>query len=136
MTMRRADPYSIYDRLEFDVCTRNHGDVYDRYLVRLDEIRQSLRILQQVLRDIPEGPILTGKPTYMVKVPAGESYGRVEGPKGELGYYMVSQGKAEPVALPRPRPIFYQPDQPGGYVQRPKGGRCGCHPWLDRYRPR
>jgi len=94
--LRRAVPYSIYDRLEFDVCTRNHGDVYDRYLLRIDEIRQSLRILQQVVRDIPDGPILTGKPSYMVKVPAGESYGRVEGPKGELGYYIVSQGKANP----------------------------------------
>ncbi len=94
--IRRAAPYSIYDRFEFDVCTRNHGDSFDRYLVRLDEIRQSLRILQQVLRDIPEGPIQTGKPTYMVKVPPGEAYGRVEGPKGELGYYVISQGKANP----------------------------------------
>jgi NADH-quinone oxidoreductase subunit C/D len=93
---RRAAPYSIYDRLEFDVCTRNHGDVYDRYLIRIDEIRQSLRILQQIVRDIPEGPILTGKPTYMAKVPPGESYGQVEGPKGELGYYVVSNGKPNP----------------------------------------
>jgi NADH:ubiquinone oxidoreductase subunit D/NADH:ubiquinone oxidoreductase subunit C len=94
--VRRAAPYSIYDRLDFDVCVRNHGDVFDRYMLRLDEIRQSLRILQQVIRDIPEGPIMTGKPAYQVKVPAGESYGRVEGPKGELGYYVVSQGKPNP----------------------------------------
>ena len=94
--IRRADPYSIYDRFDFDVCTRQHGDSFDRYLIRLDEIRQSLRILQQVLRDIPEGPIFTGRPAYQVKVPAGESYGRVEGPKGELGYYVVSQGKPNP----------------------------------------
>jgi NADH-quinone oxidoreductase subunit C/D len=94
--IRRAAPYSIYDRFEFDVCTRNHGDCFDRYLVRLDEIRQSLKILQQVLRDIPEGPIMTGKSQYTVKVPAGESYGRVEGPKGELGYYVVSNGKPNP----------------------------------------
>ncbi len=94
--IRRAAPYSIYNRLEFDVCTRNHGDSYDRYLVRIDEIRQSLRILQQVLRDIPEGPVLAGKPTHMVKVPPGEAYGRVEGPKGELGFYVVSQGKPNP----------------------------------------
>ena len=53
-------------------------------------------ILQQVLRDIPEGPILPGKPSYMVKVPPGEAYGRVEGPKGELGFYIVSQGKPNP----------------------------------------
>jgi NADH-quinone oxidoreductase subunit C/D len=94
--LRRADPYSIYDRLEFDVVTHYHGDVYDRYLVRLEEMRQSLRILQQVVRDLPEGPIQTGKPNYQPKVPAGESYGRVEGPKGELGFYVVSNGKPNP----------------------------------------
>ncbi len=94
--VRRADPYSIYDRFEFDVAVRYHGDVYDRYLIRIDEIRQSLRILQQAVRDIPEGPIQTGKPQYQVRVPAGESYGRVEGPKGELGYYVVSNGKPNP----------------------------------------
>lgn len=94
--LRRADPYSIYDRFEFDVAVRYHGDAYDRYLLRLDEIRQSLRILQQVVRDIPEGPIQEGKPQYQVRVPAGESYGRVEGPKGELGFYIVSTGKPNP----------------------------------------
>jgi NADH-quinone oxidoreductase subunit C/D len=94
--VRRAEPYSIYDRFDFDVAVRYHGDVYDRYLVRLDEIRQSLRILTQVVHDIPEGPIQTGKPQYQVRVPAGESYGRVEGPKGELGYYVISTGKPNP----------------------------------------
>jgi NADH-quinone oxidoreductase subunit C/D len=94
--IRRADPYSIYDRFDFDVAVRYHGDVYDRYLVRLDEIRQSIRILKQAVRDIPEGPIITGKPAWQVRVPAGESYGRVEGPKGELGFYVVSNGKANP----------------------------------------
>jgi NADH-quinone oxidoreductase subunit D/NADH-quinone oxidoreductase subunit C/D len=94
--LRRADPYSIYDRFEFDVAVRYHGDVYDRYLVRIDEIRQSLRILQQAITDIPEGPIQEGKPQYQVRVPPGESYGRVEGPKGELGFYIVSNGKPNP----------------------------------------
>ena len=94
--IRRAEPYSIYDRFEFDVAVRYHGDVYDRYLIRMDEMRQSLRILQQVVRDIPSGEIQTGKPQYQVRVPAGESYGRVEGPKGELGYYVVSNGKPNP----------------------------------------
>ena len=94
--IRRADPYSIYDRFEFDVAVRYHGDIYDRYLIRLDEIRESIRILQQVLRDIPGGPIQEGKPQYQVRVPAGEAYGRVEGPKGELGYYIVSNGKPNP----------------------------------------
>ena len=94
--LRRADPYSIYNRFEFDVAVRYHGDVYDRYLLRLDEIRQSIRILQQVVRDIPEGPIQEGRPQYQVRVPAGESYGAVEGPKGELGFYVISNGKPNP----------------------------------------
>jgi NADH-quinone oxidoreductase subunit C/D len=94
--IRRADPYSIYDRFDFDVAVRYHGDIYDRYLIRMDEIRQSIRILQQVVRQIPEGPIQEGKPQYQVRVPAGESYGRVEGPKGELGFYVVSTGKPNP----------------------------------------
>jgi len=94
--VRRADPYSIYDRFDFDVAIRYHGDTYDRYLIRIDEIRQSLRILQQAVKDLPEGEIQTGKPQYQVRVPAGESYGRVEGPKGELGYYVVSTGKPNP----------------------------------------
>jgi NADH-quinone oxidoreductase subunit D/NADH-quinone oxidoreductase subunit C/D len=94
--IRRADPYSIYDRFDFDVAVRYHGDIYDRYLIRMDEIRQSVRILQQAVRGLPEGPIQEGKPQYQVRVPAGESYGRVEGPKGELGYYVVSNGKPNP----------------------------------------
>jgi NADH-quinone oxidoreductase subunit D/NADH-quinone oxidoreductase subunit C/D len=94
--VRRADPYGIYNRFDFDVAVRYHGDIYDRYLVRLDEIRQSIRILQQVIQDMPEGPIQEGKPQYQVRVPAGEAYGRVEGPKGELGFYVVSNGKPNP----------------------------------------
>ncbi len=94
--VRKAAPYSIYERFKFDVAVRYHGDIYDRYLVRLDEMRQSLRILQQALHDIPDGPIMNGKPQYMVKVPPGEAYGRVEGPKGELGFYVISNGKPNP----------------------------------------
>ncbi|NPV75990.1 MAG: NADH-quinone oxidoreductase subunit D [Anaerolineae bacterium] len=94
--VRRADPYSIYDRFDFDVAYGLHGDIYDRYLVRVEEMRQSLRILKQVVRDIPEGPIMSGKPQYQARVPPGEAYGRVEGPKGELGFYVVSNGKPNP----------------------------------------
>lgn len=94
--VRRADSYSIYDRFDFDVAVRYNGDIYDRYLVRIEEMRQSLRILQQVVRDIPEGIIQTGKSQYQVRVPPGESYGRVENPKGELGFYIVSNGKPNP----------------------------------------
>ena len=94
--VRRADPYGIYERFDFDVAVRYHGDVYDRYLIRLDEIRESLKILQQAVKDIPEGDIIAGRPAYQVRVPEGEAYGRVEGPKGELGFYVVSNGKPQP----------------------------------------
>lgn len=94
--VRKADPYSVYNRFSFDVAVRYHGDIYDRYLVRLDEMRQSLRIIQQALHDLPFGPIVSGKPQYVVRVPAGEAYGRVEGPKGELGFYVISDGKPNP----------------------------------------
>ncbi|HNB51427.1 MAG TPA: NADH-quinone oxidoreductase subunit C [Anaerolineales bacterium] len=94
--VRRADPYGIYERFDFDVAVRYHGDVYDRYLIRLDEIRESLKILQQAVKDIPEGEIMAGRPQYQVRVPEGEAYGRVEGPKGELGFYVVSNGKPHP----------------------------------------
>lgn len=104
--IRRADPYGIYDRLDFDVAVRYHGDIYDRYLVRMDEMRQSVRILQQVVRDIPEGQIMTGKSAYQVRVPAGESYGRIEAPKGELGFYVVSNGKPNPVRYHVRAPSF------------------------------
>ncbi len=94
--VRRAQPYGIYDRFDFDVALRHHGDLYDNYLVRLDEIRQSIRILQQAIKQLPEGPIIAGKPQYQVRVPAGESYGRIEAPKGELGFYVISTGKPNP----------------------------------------
>ncbi len=104
--VRRADPYSIYERLEFDVVVANHGDIFDRYIVRIEEMRQSIRILKQVLNDMPGGPIMTGKPQYQVRVPAGEAYGRVEGPKGELGFYVISNGKPNPVRYHVRAPSF------------------------------
>jgi NADH-quinone oxidoreductase subunit C/D len=104
--VRRADPYSIYDRFDFDVVVRYHGDAYDRYLVRLEEIRQSIRIIQQAVKGIPEGPVQEGKQQYQVRVPVGEAYGRVEGPKGELGFYVVSNGKPNPVRYHVRAPSF------------------------------
>jgi NADH:ubiquinone oxidoreductase subunit D len=68
----------------------------DNYLIRIDEIRQSLRILEQAIKQIPEGPINSQKPAYQVRVPAGEAYGRIESPKGELAFYLVSNGKPNP----------------------------------------
>jgi NADH-quinone oxidoreductase subunit D/NADH-quinone oxidoreductase subunit C/D len=98
--IRRAEPYSIYPELEFDVAVRYHGDVYDRYLIRLDEIRQSIRILKQILLLLDETqgqPFFSGRSgIYSPRVPAGEGYGRAENPKGELGYYVVSDGGQNP----------------------------------------
>jgi len=97
--VRRAEPYSIYPELDFDVAVRYNGDTYDRYLLRIDEMRQSLRILKQLLprlRETEGQPIITGTKAYSPRVPEGEAYGRVENPKGELGYYVVSDGGQNP----------------------------------------
>jgi NADH-quinone oxidoreductase subunit D/NADH-quinone oxidoreductase subunit C/D len=97
--VRRADPYSIYPELDFDVAVRYNGDIYDRYLIRLDEMRESVRILKQVLprleKTTGESVFSGNKAVYMPRVPLGEAYGRVENPKGELGYYVVSAGDAK-----------------------------------------
>ncbi|KXK24584.1 MAG: putative NADH-quinone oxidoreductase subunit C/D [Chloroflexi bacterium OLB15] len=94
--VRRAEPYSIYPELDFDVAVRYNGDIYDRYLLRIDEMRESLRILKQILprleRTKGESFFSGNKAVYMPRVAIGEAYGRVENPKGELGYYVVSQG--------------------------------------------
>ncbi|MFQ5342762.1 MAG: NADH-quinone oxidoreductase subunit D [Anaerolineae bacterium] len=95
--VRRAQPYSIYDRFDFDVVSFPNGDVYDRYRVRVEEMRQSNRILKQALEQMPEsGEILAGRKGWQTRVPEGEVYGRIENPKGELGFYLVSDGRANP----------------------------------------
>ncbi|MGQ9569069.1 MAG: NADH-quinone oxidoreductase subunit D [Anaerolineae bacterium] len=94
--IRKFQPYSIYEEFDFDIPTGTHGDVYDRYMVRIQEIWQSLRILQQALDRLPGGEIQAGKKAWQVKVPAGEVYGRVENPKGELGFFLVSDGSPNP----------------------------------------
>jgi NADH-quinone oxidoreductase subunit C/D len=95
--VRRAEPYSYYEHLDFDVAVRYNGDVYDRYLIRIDEMWQSLRILEQVLPYLEEtagGPVVSGKPQYAIRVPGGDAYGRVENPKGELGFYLIAKNRA------------------------------------------
>jgi NADH-quinone oxidoreductase subunit C/D len=94
--VRRAEPYSVYDEFDWDVVVRYNGDIYDRFMARFEEMRQSLRILRQALERLPGGPIQAGKKQATVKVPAGEAYGRVESPKGELGFYLVSDGGTNP----------------------------------------
>jgi NADH-quinone oxidoreductase subunit C/D len=93
--VRRADPYSIYPELDFDIPVGIRGDIYDRFIVRMQEMRESLRILRQLLPrlEATKGEsILAGNPVHTPRVPFGEAYGRVENPKGELGYYVVSAG--------------------------------------------
>jgi NADH-quinone oxidoreductase subunit C/D len=95
--IRKVEPYSIYDSFDFDVPTYETGDLYDRYRQRIAEVRESVKILHQALDRIPaNGSIQAGRKSWNPKVPAGEYYGRVEHPKGELGFYLVSDGGTNP----------------------------------------
>jgi NADH-quinone oxidoreductase subunit D len=118
--VRKDQPYLVYDRLEFDVPVGTKGDCFDRYLVRLEEMRQSIRILRQALRDIPDGPVIVDDPRVAlppkkeayntieamirhfkhimdgIRVPPGEAYAWVEGGNGELGFFVVSDGTGRP----------------------------------------
>ena len=109
--IRKAEPYCIYDRFDFDIPTLPESDIYARYYIRLLEARESIKILKQALRDIPPGEVNTyasatlsqgfgtimgGKGGYTFRPKEGEAYVRIEAPKGELGYYVVSDNKANP----------------------------------------
>jgi NADH-quinone oxidoreductase subunit D len=95
--IRKVDKYGIYERFDFRVPLGDHGDVFDRYMIRVLEMRESLKILDQALRDIPEGAIVDPKAKIRGFRPkAGEAYGRIEGPKGELGFYLISDGSPNP----------------------------------------
>lgn len=93
--LRKADPYSIYDRFEFNIPTCETGDCYDRYRVRIEEMRQSLHIIEQAIKDIPSGPVKADVP-HLIRPPAGEAYAHIEAPKGELGFYLVSDNSIAP----------------------------------------
>jgi NADH-quinone oxidoreductase subunit D len=95
--IRKVDKYGIYDRFDFRVPIGEHGDVYDRYMVRMLEMRESVKILEQALRDIPAGPIMDSKTKIRGFRPkAGEAYGRIESAKGELGFFLISDGSPNP----------------------------------------
>jgi NADH-quinone oxidoreductase subunit D len=100
--IRKAMPYAAYDQYQFEVPTRPTGDTYDRYIVRMQEMRQSRLICLQAIENIPSGPIMArvGK---VLKPPPGEVYHAIEAPKGELGYYVVSDGTTQPYRV-RVRP--------------------------------
>jgi NADH-quinone oxidoreductase subunit D len=95
--IRKVDKYGIYSRFPFRVPLGEMGDVYDRYMVRILEMRESLKILEQALKDIPAGPIIDPKAKLRgFKPKPGEAYGRIEAPKGELGFYVISDGGLNP----------------------------------------
>lgn len=121
--IRKVEPYSIYSDLDFKACVRKEGDSYARYMVRIDEMRESLHILRQIADTMPESKIvstekygiapMTGMPsavmTYFPRIftpPAGEVYSRIEAPKGELGFYVVSDGTTKPYRVKIRSPSF------------------------------
>jgi NADH-quinone oxidoreductase subunit D len=128
--VRKAQPYSGYEQYDFNIPTGTHGDVYDRYLVRMEEMRQSLRIIQQALDKLPYGPFRSNNRKYVpppraelgtsmeavihhfklwtegFKVPKGAVYVPVESPKGELGYYLESNGGNQPYRIHMRTPSF------------------------------
>lgn len=91
--VRKDEPYAAYADFEFDVPIGSAGDTYDRYLVRLEEFRQSMRIVRQALDGLPEGAVMARVPR-LIKPAAGETYHAIESPKGELGFFIVSDGKS------------------------------------------
>jgi NADH-quinone oxidoreductase subunit D len=103
--IRKAAPYAAYDQYEFDIPTGKNGDTFDRYMVRMEEMRQSARICLQAIENIPTGPIMAriGK---VLKPSPGEVYHAIEAPKGELGYYIVSDGTTQPYRVRIRPPSF------------------------------
>jgi NADH-quinone oxidoreductase subunit D len=129
--MRRDNPYEIYDRLDFNVIVRENGDCYDRWICRIDEMRESVRIIEQCVDAMPAGRFMIDMPTvafpvdkdvlrcsmethihhfelsaFGFKVPAGEVYASIEAPKGELGFYVISDGSEKPCRMKVRAPSF------------------------------
>jgi len=100
--LRKAQPYSGYDKFDFEIPIGLNGDTYDRYIVRIQEMRQSVRIIRQAVEGLPTGPIMAKIPKVL-KPPVGEVYHSIEAPKGELGYFIVSDGSTQPYRI-RVRP--------------------------------
>jgi NADH-quinone oxidoreductase subunit D len=95
--IRKVDGYGIYNRFKFRVPLGDHGDVYDRFMIRMLELRESIKIVEEALKEIPAGPVMDAKAKIRGFRPkAGEAYGRIEAPKGELGFYLISDGGPNP----------------------------------------
>jgi NADH-quinone oxidoreductase subunit D len=103
--VRRAHPYSVYPELDFDVVTRAEGDCLARYLLRMDEIRQSIRIIDQCLHEMPDGPIMAKLPRLLRPRP-GRAYAAIEGPRGEYATYAISDGTDQPFRMRIHDPSF------------------------------
>jgi NADH-quinone oxidoreductase subunit D len=104
--VRRSEPYGIYDRFEFTVPTRPGGDAYDRFCIRISEIEQSLGIIEQGLKMLAPGPIMAEKVPKRIKLPKGDFYFAVESPRGQLGYYIASDGGENPTRIKVRTPSF------------------------------
>ncbi len=103
--LRKADPYEVYDRLQFDVPIGATGDTFDRYSVRIREMRESVKIVNQCIEQIPEGPVRAETP-FFIRPPVGDAYAAVESPKGELGFYLVSDRGVSPYRFKVRAPSF------------------------------
>jgi NADH-quinone oxidoreductase subunit D len=101
--VRKDEPYAAYSELDFSVPIGTAGDTYDRYLVRIEEFHQSIRIIRQALDGLPEGPVI-GKVPRLLRPAAGETYHAIESPKGEIGFFIVSDGKSNTPYRFRVRP--------------------------------
>ena len=104
--VRRAHPYSVYPELEFDIPTRTEGDSYARYLLHLEEIRQSIRIIDQVLHQVPDGPVMAKLPR-LLRVPPGRAWVAFESPRGQYGAYGISDGSDQPFRLRIHDPSYF-----------------------------
>src|ERR671923_2933941 len=102
---RKAEPYLVYDRFEFDVHSAPNGDCFDRFWVLLHEVVESAKIVEQAIEGLPSGPVM-GKVPRVVQAPEGETYVRCENPLGELGMYLVSDGDKRPYRIKIRTPSF------------------------------
>jgi NADH-quinone oxidoreductase subunit D len=105
MDLRKAQPYAAYADLDFEIPVGQNGDTFDRYVVRIEEMLQSIRIVRQALEKLPTGPIMAKVPR-IIKPPVGEVYHSIEAPKGELGYHIVSDGTTQPYRIHVRPPSF------------------------------
>ncbi|NSL52074.1 NADH-quinone oxidoreductase subunit D [Calidifontibacillus erzurumensis] len=105
--LRKDEPYSVYDRFDFDVPVGENGDVFDRYYCRMREVEESLKIIEQACEQIPKSGEIMAKVPKIIKAPKGEAFTRIEGARGEIGCYIYSDGKKEPYRIKWRRPSFY-----------------------------